>query len=78
MDTYRVPRSSIELVLKRGGMSVVWLHFGFNASDREQKTAVCKLCLKVPSPDANTTNLFHHLQKKHEREYIDFCTRHTV
>ncbi|XP_074550123.1 E3 SUMO-protein ligase ZBED1-like [Halichoeres trimaculatus] len=62
----------IELVPKRGGTSVVWLHFGFNGSDTEQKTAVCKLCHKVvPSPDANTTNLFYHLQKKHEREYTD-------
>ncbi|XP_035984201.1 zinc finger BED domain-containing protein 1-like isoform X1 [Fundulus heteroclitus] len=59
------------LLPKRGGTSVVWLHFGFKKSDTEQTTVICKLCYKtVPSPDGNTTNLFYHLKKNHEKEYI--------
>lgn len=59
------------LLPKRGGTSVIWLHFGFKKSDTEQKTVICKLCNKsVPSSDANTTNLFYHLKKTHEKEYI--------
>ncbi|KAL3971629.1 C-C chemokine receptor type 4 [Sarotherodon galilaeus] len=55
---------------KRGGTSVIWLHFGFNSTDTEQKTPICKLCYKtIPAPDGNTTNLFYHLQKAHEKEY---------
>lgn len=58
------------LLTKRGGTSVIWLHFGFKRSDTEQKTAICKLCNKtIPAPDANTTNLFYHLKKVHEKEY---------
>lgn len=60
------------LLPKRGGTSTVWLHFGFKKSDTEQKTVICKLCNKtVPSADANTTNLFYHLKKKHEKEYTE-------
>lgn len=60
------------LLPKRGGTSSVWLFFGFKASDAEQKTVICKLCKKtVPSPDANTSNLFYHLQKNHEKEYTE-------
>ncbi|XP_035806010.2 E3 SUMO-protein ligase ZBED1-like [Amphiprion ocellaris] len=59
------------LLPKRGGTSVIWVHFGFKTSDTEQKTAICKLCYKtIPVPDANTTNLFYHLKKVHEKEYI--------
>lgn len=58
------------LLPKRGGTSVIWLHFGFKSSDTEQKTVMCKLCQKtVSAPDANTTNLFYHLKKVHEKEY---------
>ncbi|KAL4006664.1 vitamin D 25-hydroxylase [Sarotherodon galilaeus] len=58
------------LLPKRGGTSVIWLHFGFNSTDTEQKTPICKLCYKtIPAPDGNTTNLFYHLQKAHEKEY---------
>lgn len=58
------------LLPKRGGTSVIWLHFGFKRSDTEQKTAICKLCNKtIPAPDANTTNVFYHLKKVHEKEY---------
>ncbi|XP_030012474.1 zinc finger BED domain-containing protein 1-like [Sphaeramia orbicularis] len=59
------------LLPKRGGTSVIWIHFGFKRSDTEQKTAICKLCYKtIPAPDANTTNLFYRLKKVHEKEYI--------
>ncbi|XP_013884939.1 zinc finger BED domain-containing protein 1 [Austrofundulus limnaeus] len=59
------------LLPKRGGTSVIWLHFGFKKSDTEQKTVICKLCQKaVLSPNANTTNLFYHLKKNHEKEPI--------
>ncbi|KAL4006671.1 tripartite motif-containing protein 66 [Sarotherodon galilaeus] len=58
------------LLPKRGGTSVIWLHFGFNSTDTEQKTPICKLCYKtIPAPDGKTTNLFYHLQKAHEKEY---------
>ncbi|KAL4006660.1 nucleobindin [Sarotherodon galilaeus] len=58
------------LLPKRGGTSVIWLHFGFNSTDTEQKTPICKLCYKtIPAPHGNTTNLFYHLQKAHEKEY---------
>ncbi|KAG2455323.1 MED25 polymerase, partial [Polypterus senegalus] len=58
------------LLPKPGGTSVIWLHFGFKSSDTEQKTVMCKLCQKtVSAPDANTTNLFYHLKKVHEKEY---------
>lgn len=59
------------LLPKRGGTSIIWAHFGFKSSDMEQKTTICKLCNKsVPAPDANTTNLFYHLRKVHEEEYV--------
>lgn len=58
------------LLPKRGGTSMIWLHFGFKTSDTEQKTAVCKLCDKtIPAPGGNTTNLFYHLKKVHGMEY---------
>lgn len=50
---------------------MIWIHFGFKRSDTEQKAALCKLCYKaIPTPSANTTNLFYHLKKVQEKEYI--------
>lgn len=66
------PKEDEELVPKRGGTSVVWSWFGYKKSDTDQKTVLCKVCRRpVPAPESNTTNLFYHLQKNHEREYRD-------
>lgn len=56
--------------------SVIWLHFRFKTwSDTEQKTAICKIRNKtIPAPDTNTINLFYHLKKVHEKEYIRIQT----
>lgn len=71
LQTETVAQVQEPLVLKRGGTSVIWLQFGFKTSDTEQKEVICKLCNKtIPAPDANTSNLFYHLKKVHEQEYI--------
>ncbi|XDV51029.1 hypothetical protein PO909_019985 [Leuciscus waleckii] len=44
--------------------------FGYKKTDVDQTTVVCKVCrLPVPTTDSNTTNLFYHLCKNHEKEY---------
>ncbi len=64
-----------ELVPRRGSSSVVWMCFGFRASDVEQKEIICKECHRVVSaPQGNTTNLFNHLKKHHKHKY-DQCMK---
>ncbi|XP_019715163.1 zinc finger BED domain-containing protein 1-like [Hippocampus comes] len=59
-----------ELVPKRGALSVVWRYFGFRKSDFDQKNILCKICLsKVAASGGNTSNLLHHLSRRHVSEY---------
>ncbi|XP_061608235.1 E3 SUMO-protein ligase ZBED1-like [Phyllopteryx taeniolatus] len=59
-----------ELVPKRGAMSLVWRYFGFKKADIDQTTILCKICLaKVAAGGGNTSNLLHHLSRKHVSEY---------
>ena len=68
-DSDDQPRLS-ELVPKRGATSIKWTWFGFEKSDTDQKNVFCKVCRKlVSAPDSNTTNLFYHLRKNHEKQY---------
>lgn len=61
-----------DLVPKRGATSVIWRWFGFEESDTDQKTVLCKLCCKpIATTDSNTTNLFYHLRKKHVSEHAE-------
>ena len=49
-----------ELVPKRGATSVIWTWFGYEKSDTDQKTVLCKVCRRlVPSTDSKTTNLIY-------------------
>ncbi|XP_077361925.1 E3 SUMO-protein ligase ZBED1-like isoform X2 [Festucalex cinctus] len=58
------------IVPKRGAQSVVWRYFGFRKSDYNQKTILCTICLtKVAATGGNTSNLLHHLSRKHVSEY---------
>ncbi|XP_019733293.1 zinc finger BED domain-containing protein 1-like isoform X1 [Hippocampus comes] len=73
----REPKEEVEdleeLVPKRGSRSsMVWLWFGFKASDMEQKTVICKTCRRqIATSDSNTSNLFYHLKTRHEELYIE-------
>lgn len=63
------------LVPRIGSSSIVWKHFGFQASDTKQEQVICKECHKVVlAPQSNTTNLFNHLKKHHKVQY-DECMR---
>ncbi|XP_077403111.1 E3 SUMO-protein ligase ZBED1-like isoform X2 [Vanacampus margaritifer] len=58
------------LLPKRGAVSVVWRYFGFKKSDKDQQTIFCKICLaKVSATGGNTSNLRHHLRRRHVPEY---------
>ncbi len=62
-----------ELVTKRGAVSVAWRFFGFKKSDVDQTTIFCKCCrAKVVAGGGNTSNLLHHLSRKHVLEYKEF------
>uniref|UniRef100_A0AAX7VTA3 Acyl-CoA binding domain containing 4 n=1 Tax=Astatotilapia calliptera TaxID=8154 RepID=A0AAX7VTA3_ASTCA len=57
------------LISKRVATSVAWTWFGYEKSDTDQKTVICKLWRKpVPTTDSNTTNLFNHRRKNHVKE----------
>ncbi|XP_037124783.1 E3 SUMO-protein ligase ZBED1-like [Syngnathus acus] len=59
-----------ELVTKRGAVSVVWRYFGFKKYDYDQKNILCKICfIKVAATGGNTSNLLHHLCRRHVSEY---------
>ncbi|XP_073457240.1 E3 SUMO-protein ligase ZBED1-like [Aquarana catesbeiana] len=58
---------------KCSSTSVVWSWFGFTASDEEQTTPRCKLCLKAVVGGSSTTNLFQHLKRKHAAEFEKCC-----
>ncbi|KAK0152104.1 hypothetical protein N1851_006515 [Merluccius polli] len=61
---------SEELVAKRGSSSIIWNWFGYDKSDMEQTSALCRVCKKtVISKGGNTTNFFHHLKHQHKPEY---------
>ena len=54
------PRQNEELLPKRGATSVAWTWFGYEKSDTDQKTVLCKVCRRlVPSTDSKTTNLIY-------------------
>lgn len=64
-----------ELVPKRGAVSAVWKFFGFKKSDADQKTIYCKVCrATVFAAGGNTSNLLHHLSRKHVLEHQE-CMR---
>ena len=69
------PRLNEEFVPKRGATSVAWTWFGYEKSNADQKTVLCKVCRRpVPSSDSNTTNLLYHRRKNHvtvQRESTD-------
>ncbi|XP_073667609.1 E3 SUMO-protein ligase ZBED1-like [Paramisgurnus dabryanus] len=59
-----------ELVPKKGAGSVVWRFFGFQKSDVDQTTILCKCCrAKIQAKGGNTSNLLQHLSRKHVLEY---------
>ena len=61
---------SKELVAKRGSSSIIWNWFGYDKSDMEQNSVICKVCKKtVIAKVGNTINLFHHLKHQHKPEY---------
>ncbi|XP_067301389.1 E3 SUMO-protein ligase ZBED1-like [Pseudorasbora parva] len=60
---------------KRTTGSIIWIYFGFKASDEQQTDVYCRECRKlVPTKASSTTNLFHHLQTRHKLAYEE-CTR---
>ncbi|XP_019129180.2 zinc finger MYM-type protein 4-like isoform X3 [Larimichthys crocea] len=68
-------RRNEDLVPRRGATSVAWMWFGYEKSDTDQKTALCKICCRpVPTTNSNTSNLFYHLRKNHVKQY-DECQR---
>lgn len=69
-------QNDTELVPKKGAVSSVWRHFGFQTSDTDQKNIICKCCrAKVIASGGNTSNLLHHLRHNHPVEYED-CLKH--
>ncbi|XDV25933.1 hypothetical protein PO909_029757 [Leuciscus waleckii] len=65
-----VEHDTEELVPKRGAGSVVWRFFGFQKSDVDQTTILCKCCrAKILAKGGNTSNLLQHLSRKHVLEY---------
>lgn len=63
-------RRNEDLVPRRGATSVAWMWFGYEKSDTDQKTALCKICCRpVPTTNSNTSNLFYHLRKNHVKQY---------
>ncbi|CAM4455220.1 unnamed protein product [Leuciscus chuanchicus] len=65
-----VEHDTEELVSKRGAGSVVWRFFGFQKSDVDQTTILCKCCqAKILAKGGNTSNLLQHLSRKHVLEY---------
>lgn len=64
------------LVKKRNSKSVIWNYFGIKADDTGrpidgcEKKPICRTCSKqVPCKDANTSNMFAHLQDVHPLLY---------
>ncbi len=51
---------------------------GFNASDEEQTTPRCKVCLKSVAVKNSTTDLFQHLQKHHPPEWQQCVSERTA
>lgn len=50
--------------------SVVWNGYGFAATEVEQETPRCNICLKpIAVKGTSTTNLFQHLKQRHPAEY---------
>ena len=62
-----------EIVAKKGHTtSVIWNWFGYLKSDKEQANVKCKLCRRIVlSRTGNTTNLFYHLKKYHNKEWYE-------
>lgn len=65
-----------EVVPKRGAVSVVWRFFCLQKSDVNQTTIYCKCCgaKAVVGGGGNTSNLPHHLNRKHVMEHQE-CVR---
>ena len=63
--------SGADLTPKKGLVSsVIWNWFGFVASDKEQTSPRCKVCLKaVATKGSSTTNLLQHLKQRHATEW---------
>lgn len=65
-----------EIVPKGGAVSIVWRFFGLQTSDVNQATIYCKCCgtKVVVGGGGNTSNLPHHLNRKHVMEHQE-CVR---
>lgn len=62
-----------ELLPKRGAVSIVWRFFGFKRSDVAQTTIYCKCCRsRVVAKGGSTSNLLHHLSRRHVAEYQQY------
>ena len=63
--------SGADLTPQKGTVSsVIWNWFGFVASDKEQTSPRCKVCLKaVATKGSSTTNLLQHLKQRHATEW---------
>ena len=68
-----------QLVDKPKSKSKVWKHFGFPAdvdgAIKHKKKIVCRLCKAVVAYSGNTTNLSHHLQRSHWRDFSELSER---
>ena len=77
----------------RGATSVTWTWFGYEKSDTDQKTVLCKICRRPdPTTGSNTTNLLPPTQesygeslrmrtqklKSSAQNKRGFCPRHTI
>ena len=62
--------SGADLTPQKGTVSsVIWNWFGFVASDKEQTSPRCKVCLKaVATKGSSTTHLLQHLKQRHATE----------
>ena len=65
MATKNAPDFTI--VSNKAAKSAVWTHFGFVKQNEEldKKKVACRLCYSVLKYSGNTTNLTHHLKRKH-------------
>ena len=55
---------------RRNNGSIIWKWFGLKKKDEQQLQVICRECNKtVASKSGSTTNLFHHLQQRHQVQY---------
>jgi len=62
--------------------SKVWKYFGFPVNDAgiitDKKEVYCTLCYHRLSYSGNTTNLFYHLEAKHESQFSEIAPKKKI